>query len=96
MSSLIHVYPIHFARYLLHQIDWNYFKLALLFSGMYIFDMLAMASIHGNTVLSNSAIYVNYANIPVMTIVYLGALFEFLGMKILVKAGISRLRKRMS
>jgi hypothetical protein len=79
---------------LVQNFDWFYFKLALVVSGMYLFDLVAIGAMHGHLAIMASTFYTDVLNFPVLTLVYIGALFEFFLMKHLAGAWISRLRRK--
>jgi len=84
----------YFARSLVQNLDWFYFKLAFVVSGMYLFDLVAIGAIHGHLAIMDSTFYTDFLNFPVLTLVYMGALLEFFGLKRLAGPWISRLRRK--
>jgi hypothetical protein len=82
-----------FAHFIIRKIDWRYFILCGLASAMYLFNVAASYLVHAHPGIASSVIASAVTNFPLLTLIYITALFELLDARILAGGLISRFRK---
>jgi hypothetical protein len=69
------------SHHVVQRVDWNYFRVALIVSAMYLFNVSAMPLVAGREALIGKMMASLLTNFPLLTLVYLGTLVELLGLK---------------
>jgi hypothetical protein len=92
---LIRIDSGYLARYVVQSFDWFYFKLALIASIMYLFDLIAIGTVPARLMIASSGVYSDFLNFPVLTLVYLWTLFDFFGLKLFVHALSARHKRKI-
>jgi hypothetical protein len=75
---------IWISKFVAKKIDWQYFQLCAIISAMYLFNMIAVSFLETRVSFANSILARIVTSYPLLTLIYLAALFEMFDLKLLV------------
>jgi hypothetical protein len=82
------------SKLVVQNMDWRYFQLSAVVSGMYLFNIVAISLTGGRVALMSSTLTKVITSYPLLTLIYVTALFEMLDLKIVVGTVVARIRKK--
>jgi len=83
-----------FVRFIARKMDWRYFALTGLASAMYLFNVAASYLVHVHPGIATSVFLGAVTNFPLLTLIYITALFELLDARILAGRLFSKFRNQ--